>query len=56
MPQLGSEKDPIRMSARRTSKIRGRFIKNENREKYSDNYDRIFRSDKSKVKEGKIDG
>ena len=36
MAQLGSEKDPIRMSARRTSKIRGRFLKNEDRKRYSD--------------------
>ena len=44
MAQLGSEKDPIRMSARRTSKIRGRFLKNEDRKRYSDNYDKIFNS------------
>ena len=44
MPQLGSEKDPIRMSERRTSKIRGRFLKHEDRKRYSDNYDKIFNS------------
>tara|TARA_E500000331_G_scaffold347630_1_gene388090 strand:+ start:636 stop:791 length:156 start_codon:yes stop_codon:yes gene_type:complete len=44
MAQLGSEKDPIRMSARRTSKIRGRFLKNEDRKRYSNNYDKIFNS------------
>lgn len=43
MPQIGSEQTPIRMSANRTTKIRGKYIKNENRKKYEDNYDRIFR-------------
>ena len=48
MPQIGSEQNPIRMSANRTVKISGQYIKNENRQKYEDNYDRIFGKKESK--------
>tara|TARA_R100001082_G_C4311154_1_gene136798 strand:+ start:90 stop:242 length:153 start_codon:yes stop_codon:yes gene_type:complete len=42
MAQIGSEKNPIRMSPNRTTKIRGNYLKNEDRQKYENNYDRIF--------------
>lgn len=54
MPQVGSEKNPIRMSANRTVKISGQYIKNENRQKYEDNYDRIFGKRENKNDEQKI--
>jgi hypothetical protein len=43
MPQIGSEQQPIRMSPRRTTKVSGQYLKNENRKKYEENYDRIFK-------------
>ena len=43
MPQIGSEQNPIRMSPTRKVKISGQYLKNEDRQKYEDNYDRIFR-------------
>ena len=48
MPQIGSEKDPISISPRRKAKIRGHYLKMEDRNKYYENYDKIF---KSKTKE-----
>jgi hypothetical protein len=42
MPQIGSEQNPIRMSPTRKVKISGQYLKSENRQKYEDNYDRIF--------------
>ena len=42
MPQIGSEKNPIRMSPTKKIKISGQYLKNEDRKKYEDNYDRIF--------------
>ena len=44
MPQIGSEKNPIRMSPHRTTKLRGQYLKNEDKAKYDSNYDRIFGS------------
>lgn len=41
MPQIGSEKNPIRMGTGKI-KLRGRYLKNENKKKYNENYDRIF--------------
>jgi hypothetical protein len=46
MPQIGSEQNPIRMSAKRTVKVSGQYLKNENKKKYDENYDRIFRGKK----------
>ena len=43
MPQIGNDPNPVRISPNRTVRINGRYIKNENRKKYEDNYDRIFR-------------
>jgi len=42
MPQIGSEKNPIRMSSKRTTKVRGNYLKHEDKKKFNDNYDRIF--------------
>jgi hypothetical protein len=42
MPQIGSEQNPIRMSAKRTVKVSGQYLKSENKKKYDENYDRIF--------------
>jgi len=47
MPQIGSEQRPIRMSPKRTTKVSGQYLKHENRQKYEDNYDRIFRKKES---------
>lgn len=41
MPQIGSEQNPIRMGTGKI-KLRGRYLKNEDKKKYDDNYDRIF--------------
>jgi len=41
MPQIGSEQNPIRMGTGKI-KLRGQYLKNENKKKYDDNYDRIF--------------
>ena len=49
MAQIGSEKNPIRMSPRRKSKIRGHYLKNEDRNKYSNNYDRIFKKHETEL-------
>jgi hypothetical protein len=43
MPQIGSEQQPIRTSPKRRTKVSGQYLKYENRKKYEDNYDRIFR-------------
>ena len=37
MPQIGSEKDPIRMSPKRKAKIRGHYLRNEDRNRYYEN-------------------
>jgi len=42
MPQIGSEQKPIRISANRRVKVSGQYLKNENKKKYDENYDRIF--------------
>ena len=36
MPQIGSEQNPIRMSAKRTVKVSGQYLKNENIEIHAD--------------------
>jgi hypothetical protein len=41
MPQIGTEANPIRMGSGKI-KLRGRYLKNEDKKKYDDNYDRIF--------------
>jgi hypothetical protein len=42
MPQIGTEQNPIRMSANKTVKVSGQYLKSENKKKYDENYDRIF--------------
>ena len=41
MPQIGTEQQPIRMGTGKV-KVRGQYLKNENKQKYDENYDRIF--------------
>lgn len=41
MPQIGTEQQPIRMGTGKV-KVRGQYLKNENKKKYDENYDRIF--------------
>ena len=47
MPQLGSDKNPIVMNhqgkSSRTLALLGRQYSGKNKEKYNENYDRIFR-------------
>ena len=50
MPQIGSEQNPIRMSAKRTVKVSGQYLKNENKKKYDENYDRIFGRKKNEAR------
>ena len=42
MPQIGTEQQPIRMGTKGTVKVTGKYLKNENKTKYDENYDRIF--------------
>ena len=42
MPQIGNEQNPIRMRPHRTTKLRGNYLKNEDKAKYDANYERIF--------------
>jgi hypothetical protein len=49
MPQLGTEQNPIRFNPKGKIKVGGVYLKNENKEKYNDNYDRIFNKTNSKV-------
>ena len=44
MPQIGSEKNPIRFNVDKKVKIRSAYLKGENKKKFDDNYDRIFRN------------
>ena len=51
MPQIGTEQNPIRMSANKTVKVSGQYLKSENKKKYDENYDRIFGEKKNERKE-----
>jgi len=45
MPQLGSEKNPMVITKKKTGKIlglTGSFYVGDSKKKYNDNYDRIF--------------
>ncbi len=44
MPQIGSEKNPIRFNVDKKVKIRPAYLKGEDKKKFDDNYDRIFRN------------
>jgi hypothetical protein len=50
MPQIGSEQQPISMSPKRTTKVSGQYLKHEDKKKYDDNYDRIFRRKKNEAR------
>ena len=43
MPQIGSEKNPVRFNVNGKVKIRAAYMKGEDKKKYDDNYDRIFK-------------
>tara|TARA_B100000424_G_scaffold261294_1_gene246076 strand:+ start:532 stop:699 length:168 start_codon:yes stop_codon:yes gene_type:complete len=49
MAQLGSEKNPIRFNVKDKRKIRSAYMRNEDKKKYDDNYDRIFRNPSNPV-------
>jgi|TARA_B100000524_G_scaffold340100_1_gene232919 hypothetical protein len=50
MPQLGSEEKPFMVHPKGAVSKESRFRKGFNKAKYSENYDRIFNSDKKKSK------
>tara|TARA_R100001463_G_scaffold27410_1_gene63504 strand:- start:150 stop:320 length:171 start_codon:yes stop_codon:yes gene_type:complete len=47
MPQLGSEQNPVRFNPNKRIKVGGRYMQNEDTQKYKDNYDRIFNKSKN---------
>ncbi len=49
MPQIGTEQTPVRFNPKGKVKVGGVYLKNENKEKYNDNYDRIFKKTNTKV-------
>ena len=52
MPQIGSEKNPIIITKKKTGKIlglTGSFYSGDRKKKYNENYDKIF-GDKSNAK------
>jgi|TARA_X000001382_G_scaffold91212_1_gene65741 hypothetical protein len=53
MPQVGSNAKPIMIKGKKTGKIlgdTGSWYTKENKKKYEDNYDAIFRKDETKSK------
>ena len=50
MPQIGTDTQPIRISATKKIKVSGQYLKNENKKKYDENYDRIFGRKKDEVR------
>ena len=49
MPQIGNENNPIRMGTKGKVKVTGQYLRNENKKKYDENYDRIFGRKKNDV-------
>ena len=49
MPQIGSEKNPVRFNVNDKVKIRAAYMKGEDKKKYDDNYDRVFRNPNNPV-------
>jgi len=49
MPQIGSEKNPVRFNVNKKIKIRAKYYRNENKQKADENYDRIFRNPNNPV-------
>ena len=45
MPQIGSEKNPVRFNVNDKVKIRAAYMKGEDKKKYDQNYDRIFKKE-----------
>ena len=50
MPQIGTDTQPIRMSTTKKIKVSGQYLKNENKKKYDENYDRIFGRKKNEAR------
>ena len=44
MPQIGSEQNPVRFNVNKKVKIRSPYMRAEDKKKFDDNYDRIFRN------------
>jgi len=44
MPQIGSEKNPVVFNPKNKIKIRSKFYKHEDKEKFDENYERLFRN------------
>ena len=42
MPQIGTDTQPLRISTTKKIKVSGQYLKNENKKKYDENYDRIL--------------
>lgn len=42
MPQIGSDSNSVILGNKGKVKVRGQYLRNENKKKYDDNYDRIF--------------
>ena len=54
MPQLGSEKNPMVITRKKTGRtlgLMGRWYTKENRDKYAENYHRIFGNKKEDKKD-----
>jgi len=54
MPQLGSERNPMIISKKKTGRtlgLMGRWYTKENRDKYAENYHRIFGNKKEAKKD-----
>ena len=49
MPQIGSEKNPVRFNVNGKVKIRAAYMKGEDKKKYDQNYDSIFKNHKKLV-------
>lgn len=49
MPQIGNENNPIRIGTKGKVKVTGQYLRNENKKKYDENYDRIFGRKKNDV-------
>ena len=49
MPQIGSEKNPVRFNVNGKVKILAAYMKGEDKKKYDDNYDRVFRNPNNPV-------
>jgi hypothetical protein len=51
MPQIGTEHNPVRFNVNNKVKIRSPYMKSENKKKFDDNFDRIFRNSNNPSKQ-----